>query len=210
MFHNEDSSRRRPHGEHSVQLFDSADGLADTVSACLRERLLHGEALLLAVTTEHWRAIESRLIAAQVQFRAAQASGQLTVKDANATLAAMMIRGRIDPHLFEEKIGGLVHRLRGRGRLWIFGEMVDVLAARGEFEAAEQLEQLWCGLGEREPFTLLCGYASENFGNPATAESLRAICRAHHQIRTNPRDVLAGFLLDVHGIAPADSSPAKN
>lgn len=211
MTHYEGGSRRRTAGEHSVQLFDSAECLADTVAASLRERLLHGDALLVVTTAAHWTAIESRLLASHVLVRAAQASGQLTVKDAAAALATFMVRDRIDPRLFDEKVGALVRRLRTRGcRLWIFGEMVDVLIARGEFAAAEALEVLWNELAERVPFTLFCGYSSEHFGNPAHAENLRTICRAHSHVRTNPRDVLGGFLLDVHGVTPCDQRSAGN
>ena len=211
MVHNESGSRRRAHGEHSVQLFDNPDCLADTVSGCLRERLRHGDALLVVTTPAHWRGIEARLLVSQVQVRAAQASGQLTVKDAISTLGAISVRGKLEPRLFDEKVAALVRRLRGRGgRLWIFGELVDVLVSRGEYENAELLEQLWCALAEREPFTLLCGYSSEHFGNPANADSLRSICRAHSQIRRSSRDVLGGFLLDVHGITPSDPQPAGN
>ena len=73
---------------------------------------------------------------------------------------------------FDEIVGTLVARLAEQGRVCIYGEMVDVLAARGQYKAAYQLEVLWNALGKREPFTLFCGYSSAHFGDPKTAAIL--------------------------------------
>jgi hypothetical protein len=76
--------------------------------------------------------------------------------------------------------------------------MVDVLAARGLYKAAYQLEVLWSALGEREPLTLFCGYSSAHFGDPKTAAILGRICETHHRVHRKKDDVLAEFLLERH------------
>ena len=70
-------------------------------------------------------------------------------------------------------LGSLVARLGNGRRVRIYGEMVDVRAARGNYKAACQLEALWNALGRRESFTLFCGYASGHFGDPRTAALAR-------------------------------------
>ena len=77
-------------------------------------------------------------------------------------------------------------------------EIVDLLAVQGNFAGAQLLENLWNELHARMPFTLFCGYSSENFGDPLTAGSLRSICRSHSHVRSNPNDLLGSFLLRTH------------
>jgi hypothetical protein len=90
----------------------------------------------------------------------------------------------------------LIRQLSANGKpLRIYGEMVNVLAAQGEYQAAHQLEELWNDLGRRNRFTLFCGYAASHFGDPRTAEALHGICDTHSQVLSSPQDVLGSFLL---------------
>ena len=108
---------------------------------------------------------------------------------------------------FDEVVGTLVARLAEQGRVCIYGEMVDVLAARGQYKAAYQLEVLWNALGEREPFTLFCGYSSGHFGDPKTAAVLAQICEAHSRVHRKKDDLLAEFLLEHHEPMSAQAIP---
>ena len=77
----------------------------------------------------------------------------------------------------------------------IYGEMVDVLAAHAEFKSAIALERAWTQALTGLPASLLCGYASERFGDPSTALALRSICHHHDEVRTSPNDLLASWLV---------------
>jgi hypothetical protein len=198
-----------PHvgAEHLVQLFDSADSLADAVTAFLRDGWLQGDTLLVVIDKAHWGAITRRLRANDLPPDNATNSGQLTVRDAAETLQLFMRHGRPNRELFDRSIGTLVQQLVSQGRrLRIYGEMVDVLSAEGNFQGAQLLEDLWNELGARESFTLFCGYSSVNFGDPRTAETLRSICRSHSHVRSNPRDILGSFLLSAHAVPPPRAS----
>jgi MEDS: MEthanogen/methylotroph, DcmR Sensory domain len=185
--------------QHFIQLFDGPDSLADAVAAFVQQGLLNDETALLAPTPEHWLAIEQRLRAADVDVDRALAGGQLIVRDAARTLRLFERRGRLDPHLFDASIGAQVRELVARGnRVRIFGEIVDLLAVQGNYAGAQLLENLWGELHARMPFTLFCGYSSENFGDPLTSGSLRSICRSHSHVRSNPNDLLGSFLLRTH------------
>jgi hypothetical protein len=96
---------------------------------------------------------------------------------------------------FDEVVGSLVARLSNGKRVTIYGEMVDVLAARGNYKAAQQLEYLWNDLGQRESYTLFCGYASGHFGDPKTAKVLADICDSHGHLHRKRDDLLAEYLL---------------
>jgi hypothetical protein len=61
----------------------------------------------------------------------------------------------------------------------VYGEIVELLAAREDFAGAVALEELWNGLARRYPFTLLCGYSAAHFADPTRAGALEAICATH-------------------------------
>jgi hypothetical protein len=185
--------------EHLVQLFDDSESLGAAVASFLAEGLSQGDALLVVVGTDHWEAIAARLHDLGIAIPAAMASGQLTVRDAAATLNHFMHFGLPHRELFERSVGTVVRQLAsGARRLRVYGEMVDLLAAEGNFRGASQLEALWNELGERVSFTLFCGYSAVHFGDPRTADALLAICRSHSHVRSNPADILGSFLLKPH------------
>ncbi len=181
---------------HSCQLFDTMDSVATSVGAFFRDGVAAGDRLLAVMYPESWASTVRYLRGQGVNPSAVLASGQLSVLDAAPTLAIFRRGGQIDPQLFEASIGGLVRALAGGKRhLRVYGEMVDVLAMEGDFRASLQLEARWNELMAEVPFDLFCGYSAVNFGNPRAAEALRLTCAAHAQLRTNPLDLLATFLL---------------
>ena len=181
---------------HVVQLFDTSESLAEGVFTFVRDGLLDGDAVLLAITPQHWQAVSAKCRENGVDVDAAMAAGWLTVRDAAEALARLTHRGEPDWALFEHTVARLVHQLGANGtRLRVYGEMVDLLAHANDFAAAERLESFWNRLAERERFTLFCGYLSEHFGNPRDTEALRHICQLHAHVQTDSRDVLGTFLL---------------
>jgi len=186
--------------EHFVQLFDSSKSLADTVSDFLIGGLERGDNAMLAAIPEHRELLSRRLDERGWNVRKAVAANRLVVVDAVQTLDQFMRMDAPNPAAFDELVGTAVRRLSNGGRVWIYGEMVDVLAARGNYRGAQQLEALWNGLGKRESFTLFCGYASGHFGDPKTARALAAICDTHDHVQRKADDILAEYLLDQQGV----------
>ena len=181
---------------HIVQLFDSKESRGDALFTFVRDGLLAGDSVLVVTTAAHRELLFRLCHERGVNIDAARAGHSLTVMDANEALARLMSIELPDWVLFNTYVGALVRRLRANGsRLRIYGEMVDVLAHAGEYHAARVLEELWNRLQEREPFTLLCGYSSEHFGNPRDRDALRHICRLHTSVQSDPRDILGDFLL---------------
>lgn len=182
--------------EHIVQLFDSSKSLAETVADFLWMGLDRGNNLLLVVTPQHRHLLTKRLEALGLNVHEAIAANRMIVLDASDTLDKFMRQDSPSPVAFEEVIGTTVRRLCDRGRVWIYGEMVDVLAAKGNYKGAHALEELWNILGERECFTLLCGYASGHFGDARNLGALAQICRAHAHVLRKSDDLLAEYLLE--------------
>ena len=185
--------------EHLVQLFDSDESLADAVGAFLYEGFVRGETLVAVMEEQRWYSVAMRLSSRGVPVDEVMRSGQLTVRDAAETLSTFMRLGRPDRELFEDSVAALIRDLSGRGApLRIYGEMVNLLAAAGDYRAAHELEELWNDLGRRTAYRLFCGYAAAHFGDPRTLGALRRICASHSQVLSSPQDVLGSFLLNAY------------
>jgi hypothetical protein len=196
--------------EHHVQLFDSSKSLAETGAGFLMAGFHRGEPLLLVATPEHRELLSRKLADAGVNLHQATAANRLVMLDAVQTLEKFMRQDVPSPIAFEEVIGALVARLANGKRVCIYGEMVDVLAARGNYKGAHQLEELWNSLGRRESYTLFCGYASGHFGDPKTAKILADICAAHSHLHRKTDDLLAEFLLDQPDVKSSRDSAAAS
>ncbi len=182
--------------EHVVQLFDSSKSLAETVGNFLSLGLRRGDNVLVVATPQHVQLLGQRLEESGWNTRAAIAARRMVVVDATRILDAFMRQGRPNAAAFDEVVGTVVRQLSNGRRVWIYGEMVDVLAAQGNYQGALALELLWNDLGHRECFTLFCGYASGHFGNPRQARALGEICEAHDHVHRKADDILAEYLLE--------------
>jgi hypothetical protein len=181
--------------EHLVQLFDEPETRIEAVAQFLFHGWKLGGPLLVVARASNWALISARLEALGCTVAATVAEGRLVVLDAAITLASFL-RDEPDVALFEEHVGGLVSRLGQTGRLYAYGEMVDILAEQGRLDSAHALEMLWNDLAVRESFTLLCGYASAHFGDVRDAQALHRICRSHTHVASDPTDLLATWLIN--------------
>jgi hypothetical protein len=196
--------------EHHVQLFDSSKSLVETVSAFLIDGFRRGEALLIVATPEHRAPLTRRLEAYGLDVRSATVANRVVICDAAQMLDKLMRQDVPSPIAFNEIVGSMVARLAGDKRVCIYGEMVDVLAARGNYKGAYQLEELWNFLGQRESYTLFCGYASGHFGDSKTAKALGAICAAHGHVHRKPDDLLAEYLLEQPDVKTARAIASRS
>jgi hypothetical protein len=195
--------------EHHVQLFDSSRSLVETVGEFLLAGFGRGAPLLIVATAQHRDLLTRKLESSGLNVHNAQVINRIVMLDAEQTLDKFMRATLPNPIAFNEVVGGLVARLSRGKRVCIYGEMVDVLAAHGNYKAAQLLEELWNDLGRRESFDLFCGYASGHFGDPKTAKALSAICAAHDHLHRKADDLLAEFLLEqpeVKSIRPGTAS----
>lgn len=181
---------------HIVQFFDTLESLAQTVADFVAEGVLADDVVLVVARADAWTSIADRLVRHSIDVDRAKGRERLVVLDAAALLSKCIRRGWPDRGQFDTVIGGLVRELAGRGRLRVYGEMVDVLAEDAQFRAAIALEELWNELAETVPFSLLCGYSAVHFGPERNGESLKAICRCHSATRVGDDDDLARWLLN--------------
>lgn len=165
---------------HAVRFYDSVESLARMVAGFLAEGLTAKQPALAIATPDHSRAIEAALVAKGWDIAALKASGELTMLDAEETLAAFMVDDMPDAAKFRAIASQAIERAcRGRKDCTIraYGEMVDVLWKRNQSVAAIRLEMLWNKLATTEDFSLLCGYAMGNFFKDA--HQRMDVCRQH-------------------------------
>ena len=152
--------------EHIVQFFDSDESRAECVAAFLAEGVRAGETAIVVARPANWRAVVEQLTAQGIPVQQAITDGILVVKDADDTLRRISRNGSPARDAFDAVVGkavaNLAQRAQGR-RVRAYGEMVDLLAQRGELADAISLEEMWNRLGERVPFFLLCGYSAAHF-----------------------------------------------
>ncbi|PXX98325.1 putative bifunctional diguanylate cyclase/phosphodiesterase [Halomonas sp. LBP4] len=170
----------QPH-DHVVQFYADETFLADVVADYLRAGADAGERLLVLLTPPHLAAVLQRLEAAGLDTGAAMSSGQLEAYDADLILETIMRDGMPVEALFERHLlAGIEAASPVPTRA--FGELVNLLCARGNAEAAVRLEALWHAACHRLPMTLLCGYAMQHFDRPEDQAAFDAICDHHSHV----------------------------
>jgi PAS domain S-box-containing protein len=122
------------------------------------------------------------------QRRAADAERRITWADAETVLDGFMVAGEPNADRFRESILGVLEPGTcgiEPSRVYAYGEMVSLLAARRNFGAARRLEQLWNELQRERGFSLCCGYAASLFG-PDDSDAFDGVCRLHTDLLPGP------------------------
>jgi len=201
------TTRENVSSEHIVQFFDTDESRARNVASFLAKGFEAGEPLLIVARPANATAIFQHLQILGVPVAAAVESGMLVTRDADETLRRLTYQGMPDAALFESTVAQDAVALGSLGRIRAYGEMVDILAQRGDVNAAVKLESLWNSLGERVPLFLLCGYSAAHFVSTSTHRALLDICRAHSSIHRDVRDPLGDWLLNsAHNGAASSTS----
>jgi hypothetical protein len=114
---------------------------------------------------------------------AARSSGRYVALDAAETLAQFMVDGRPDEERFARVVGGQIEALAARnGHVQAFGEMVALLHADGNGEAAIALEKLWNALAARHSFSLHCAYPLHAFSHHSQTAQFLDVCAEHSAV----------------------------
>lgn len=164
--------------EHFVQFYESDAFLVSSVSRFLGAALGAGDGTVLIATRAHRAAIQRKLRARGLNLPMARARGQFVSLDAAEILARIMVDGTLEPGRFREVIGKVIAGVAAvHPRVRAFGEMVALLWASGERDAAIRLEELWNDLQNTHSFALYCAYLMHGFvdeGNATTCDDVYA------------------------------------
>ena len=107
--------------------------------------------------------------------------------NADQALSAFMQPAGPSRERFLSEFGNILHKLKGtsvvKGReVVVFGEMVAVLWAQKNYDAAIRLEKLWNELGLTSSFYLCCAYPENIFRDGLTLVPYAEICAQHSHV----------------------------
>jgi hypothetical protein len=192
--HRERLVRGQVRSEHIVHFFDDDVARVKTVSSYITDALDRNRRVLVVARPRLWSAIDTRLKREHIH---AAGDPRLVVLDAYVTLSGLMRHGTLDMDNFRKTVAPLVKGLAETpAGLCAYGEMVDILAAEGNFRGACQLERVWNELTAETSFTLLCGYAAAHFATSTEhRDAIVEICAAHSHVRTDASDALGHWLV---------------
>lgn len=171
---------------HAVQIYREVEEIAESVAAYLATGFAAGDPAVVIATRDHQATFDQFIADAGWDPAVLIQAGLLTQLDADEMLTAVCEDGALSASLFETVIGGAIdlvaERFPGR-HVRAFGEMVDVLTARGERPAAAELEVMWNALVQDRRFSLLCGYQLDVFDLFAQTATLPVVCSAHTHVQ---------------------------
>src|SRR6185437_12539626 len=146
--------------QHSVLFYEDDSYLLDRLVEQVGHALDSGAAVV-AATARHLAMLDSRFRAAGIDLDQFAAERKYFPLEVEITLSKITILGKPDAARFVDFIGGVMaeasHAPDGTDRpVFVFGELVAVLAVNGDTESAVALEAMWNDLSETHRFTLLC------------------------------------------------------
>jgi PAS domain S-box-containing protein len=180
------SSLPRAH-VHTVEFYSDDGVLLDKLDNYIGTALAAGSSAIVIATRAHIDNLNNRLRARGIDLAQAQADSRYIALNATEVLSGFMVDGRPDAVRFSETIGRVLQCAAGAARdesrrVVAFEELVALLWAEGQAEAAIQLEKLWNELVKTHSFSLHCAYPMQGFSRLEVADSLSEICAEHSDV----------------------------
>jgi PAS domain S-box-containing protein len=176
----------QPH-DHTVEFYEDDFALIESLTLSIGGALLEGRSAIVIATPIHRERFTAALKSRGLDPDLIVRQGRLRMLDAAQTLSLFLIDEYPDAALFHRRVGGLVQQLAATSqgqdrRIAAYGEMVALLWADGNRQAALDLEQLWNQLAIEHSFHLHCAYPMRLFGAAGDADRLRQICSQHSEV----------------------------
>jgi hypothetical protein len=160
---------------HVAGFYQTDSFLADRVTSFIIEGLTAGEQVIVLATVSHWTAISARLNERGVDFRRAVTEGRLLLLDATEVLDGLTVDGRVSVEGFRAALARLIAPgVKQR----IYGELVSLLAERGDLDTAIAIESLGHDLAHTLRVPVWCGYHAAG-DHPLTPEAISSIAAVH-------------------------------
>jgi PAS domain S-box-containing protein len=175
--------RRMGERTHFVQFYEHDDYLVESVSGYVAAALGDNEGSIVIATHDHRVAIQRKLAQQGIDIAAAIEGGRYVVLDARETLSKFMVGDEPHPARFRDVVGGVVASVATNSRrIHAFGEMVAMLWADGNRQAAISLEQMWNELAKEHRFALFCAYPMSGFTESQDGVPFDSICTCHSEV----------------------------
>ena len=192
---------------HAIGFFKDQHQLCEEIAKFVEDGLRLAQPALIVTNEAHREGIADELMKHGVDVDAAISRGDLLMLDAATTLRTLMNGGALpDSDIYHRDVGAACAQLlRGRpGPLRIFGDMVDLLWQRGEYDAAIRVEILSNQLAATHPIAVICGYSMGHFLK--TASKLEIVTQLHGHVH-EPASTGTGKVLATRAYVSADRGP---
>ncbi|MCU1247670.1 MAG: hypothetical protein JWQ49_699 [Edaphobacter sp.] len=172
---------------HCVQFYDQDSYLLDSLTKLIGTTLMAGDVAIIIATPEHRQELAERLKARGLDLEITANLGSYCALDAAEALSAFMVQGLANAALFRSFMGYILSSIKPTAegklpRIVLFGEMVALLWADGNFDAALQLERLWNDLARSHSFQLYCAYPMKVFSQEGQNQAFLDLCAEHTRV----------------------------
>jgi signal transduction histidine kinase len=172
---------------HTAQFYEQDRSFLEFATRFLAPALGQGMPGVFIATEEHHLAAAARLQTQGIDVARARASELYIELNAEQVLSAVMPDGKPHADLLRMAVRDVLARTRKATggepcRVTLGGEAVSLLCARGEHEAALQLERFFNDLGREFDLTLFCGYVANKFDRAGHADVFERICAEHTDV----------------------------
>ena len=172
---------------HVVQFYDRDEELTENAGDYLAGAIADGGAAVIVATPGHCAGFEARLAAGGVNVGAARRDGSLVCLDATRVAGRLTSGGQVDLAAFGTQFRpAILAAGEAPGPVRIYGEVVALLWAAGQVNAALELEGLWNELGREIPFSLFCGYPRHLVDSSQHQGAVAEVCRLHTAVVGRP------------------------
>lgn len=138
-----------------VKFFTQTDDLYETLEEYLRGGIAEGAGVLLVMNKQRWMEFSLYLEARQFALARTFSSEQMHL----VLIPSASSDGDGKNQWFQSAVTASLQQLLDRWpTVRVYGEYIDTLAHRGQFEAIDHFERLWGRWIERHRFALMCGY----------------------------------------------------
>jgi PAS domain S-box-containing protein len=191
---------------HLVQFYEDDGFLIDSLCRWFGDGLSAGDACIFVGTEVHRISLEKRLASRGIAPDVVRNEGRYICLDADEMLSSFMADEWPDEARFTLVIEGAIAKASKQGQLRVFGEMVALLWANGNRQAAVRLEEMWNDFMKTHVLSLCCAYPIHSFGSDADASLFMKVCAQHTPVLpaesytalTTPADRLRAISLLQH------------
>ena len=174
---------------HEAGFYSDDRCLLEDLTEFIGAALMVGNAAIVVATESHRDSLLQRLQTYGSDIAAALEQGRYISLDAADTLSTFMLKDMPDPGRFLKLFGSLIataaEAARGeQARVSVFGEMCHLLWAKGNTEAAIQVEKLGNQLAKTYDVDILCGYSLASVQGGMDSHIFQRICAEHSAVHS--------------------------
>jgi DNA-binding NarL/FixJ family response regulator len=171
---------------HKVHFYSEEASLQNGLAQFIGSALKAGNAAIVVATAQHRNDLLLRLRALGLDVGAAEREGRYISVEAADAISTFTVDNRFDSVRFQQLFADLILKAtetakKEAGRVAVFGECVQLMCARGNAEAAIQMERLGNHLVKTYDVDILCAYPVTQFHKPRS-EIFQRICAEHSAV----------------------------